>query len=133
MKDLMIGTNSAVEGLEAGGVDEEGSSESEPSEGVMSVSKKVLPSSKSDDRVSKADRARPIMRHQCLFRSDEASAYLQEVSLISGNAMRIKWGCVPHWKVSVGLDMMRRWRREPLCESFTARRARRPVKLIYRG
>ena len=40
MKDLMIGTNLAVEVLETGGFDEECSSRNEPNKGAMDLLKK---------------------------------------------------------------------------------------------
>ena len=80
MKDLMIGTNSAVEVLEAGGVGEERSSESGPSEGATDVSK-VPFSSGYGDRVSNGDMARPITCHQCLFRSGGYGAYSRKMDL----------------------------------------------------
>ena len=73
----MIGTNSAVEALEVGGVDEECSSESGLNEGATDVSKKASFSSESGDRASNVGKTRPIARHQFFFRSDKSSAYLQ--------------------------------------------------------
>ena len=64
MKNLMIGTNSAVEGPEVGGVDEE-----------------------CNDWLSNVDKARPITRHQCWFWFGGEGAYLQEVRLVSGSAV----------------------------------------------
>ena len=61
MKDLIIGTNSAVEALETGGVGVGCSSGNCPSKGAM-------------DRASKVDVMWPITRHQCLVSSDESSA-----------------------------------------------------------
>ena len=84
MKELMIGTNSAVEVLEVGGVDEECSSESGPSEGATDALKKVSFSSESGDRARNVDKTRPITRDQCLFRADGSGAYVCDVSLVSG-------------------------------------------------
>ena len=94
MKDLIIGTNSAVEVLETGGVDEEYSSGNGPSEGGTDVLKEESlrdpASAEFGDRVSKADTARPIARHHCLFRFDKSSACLQEVRLVPESLVSIK-------------------------------------------
>ena len=107
MKDLMIGTNSAVEVLETGGGDEEYWSGNGPITGATDVLKSKSFSSENDDRPSKVGKPCPITRHQRLFRSDESSAYLPEARLVFENAVYAKWGSIPRWKVILG--MMGRW------------------------
>ena len=69
MKDLMIGTGSAVDVLETGGIDEGHSSGNEPGED-------------STNRASKVD----TTSHRCLFSFDESIIYLEEAHLVSGRA-----------------------------------------------